>query len=232
MDSGEVRKVLMPTARYSLLCLIAIFGAISSAFAQSSPHQLEILLEKNAETGWRTAEPGEILDQGNEVRFRLTSNVDGRIYAYSRAPDGKTRLIFPSAGSQAGNRLTSGREFLLPEDGSFAIDGPAGHEIIYWVISPEDNRAPPAQISQLLRPIGPTPPRLTPSCDDTVLRARGSCVDATAGAQQFSLPKSSTTPDGLRARSIAITKDLRSSVITAPRSRDGFIIFEYRIAHR
>ena len=223
----------MMAARYSVLCLLVAFGANTLALAQSAAgdHRLEILLERRDQQTWRVSEPGEVLEQGNEVRFRLTSNLDGRLFAYNRAPDGEARLIFPNDESETDNRITSGREFLLPEDGSFAIDGPAGHEVIYWVVSPEDEREPPVLISQLLGPSRPVPPRLTPSCDDTVLRARGVCTDNRAGAQQFALPKASEMPRGLQARSINIEADQRAAVITTPRARDGFIIFEYRIAH-
>lgn len=217
--------------RIAPILLTAVAAALAAAPPPLEQQELEVVVEKRGPSGWDVAEPGLVLDQGDQVRFRLTSNIDGRLYVYNRGAEGRSELIFPQDPSAAENRLEAGREFLMPKDGAFGISGPAGHEVIYWVVSPEDQGAPPQEISQLLGPARPTPPRFTPSCDETVLRARSICVDRTAGAQALA-PTQSTVPGGLRARAITIRKDKASAVITSPRSRDGFVIFEYRLAHR
>lgn len=201
--------------------------------AAAEDQRLEVVLEKRSSAGWGVAEPGQVLDQGDEVRFRLTSNLDGRLYVYNRSPEGRSELIFPADDSGTANRLEAGREFLMPEEGAFGIEGPPGHDLIYWVVSPEESRRPPREISQLLAPANlPPPPRFTPSCDETVLRARSLCVDPEAGAQSLTPVEQSTVPGGLRTRAITIEQGKDAAVITSPRSRDGFVIFEYRLAHR
>jgi len=201
--------------------------------AVAEDQRMEVVLEKRSAAGWGVAEPGQVLDQGDEVRFRLTSNMDGRLYVYNRTPEGRSELIFPDGASSTENRLEAGQEFLMPEDGAFGIEGPPGHDLIYWVVSPEESRRPPMEISQLLTPANlPAPPRFTPSCDETVLRARSLCVDPAAGAQVLKPVSQSTSSGTLKTRSITIEQDRNAAVITSPRSRDGFVIFEYRLAHR
>ena len=214
------------------LIAISCAAAIASAEPPAAQQELEVVVEKRSAAGWQVAEPGQVLEHGDQVRFRLTSNIDGRLYVYNRNPEGRSELIFPQDPAAAANRLDAGEEFLMPRDGAFGLSGPPGHEVIYWVVSPEEEREPPREISQLLGPARPTPPRFTPSCDETVLRARSICVDQTAGAQALEPVNQSVVPGGLRARAIVIRKDRASAVITSPRARDGFVIFEYRLAHR
>ncbi len=213
------------------LTAFVIATSLTAAPPPLERQELEVVVERRTPDGWGVTAPGQVLDQGDQVRFRLTSNVAGRLYVYNRNREGRSELIFPNAASTTENRLAAGEQFLMPRDGAFSLDGPAGHEVIYWVVSPEESREPPLEISSLLRT--PTkPPRFNPSCDETVLRARSICIDQTAGAQAFEAPNQSTIPGGLRARAIEIRKGQAGAVITSPRSRDGFIIFEYRLAHR
>ena len=192
----------MPAARFSVLCLLAalVGAAVSSAQSAAGDHRLEILLEKRDQQQWRVAEPGEVLEQGNEVRFRLTSNLDGRLFAYNRAPDGEARLIFPNAESETDNRISSGREFLLPEDGSFGIDGPPGHEVIYWVVSPEDERgAPRPNFSASWTDAASCPPASIPPVTTRYSGLAVSVRTSVPALSSFALPNSSELPDGLQA---------------------------------
>ncbi len=87
----------MMAARYSVLFLLVALEGPPSQSAQSAAgdHRLEILLERRDRQVWRVAEPGEVLEQGNEVRFRLTSNLDGRLcfdYCWAIVPTTECRL--------------------------------------------------------------------------------------------------------------------------------------------
>ncbi len=221
----------------SVLLTVLLLGAAYPAQAQQlRPRQsLEVTLERKATSDWQTVEPGRVLEQGDEVRFRLRSNLEGDLYAYNRGPGGQAQLIFPQPDSAQRNRLAPGGEVVIPEGGAFAISGPPGHDVVYWVVSPA-GQGPPAlpSLAAAQPPRRPAPPQLTPSCDETILRARSICVDQTAGPQAL---QSSESQDlfgggGLNARSIGVQRQLTSAVITAEPAENGVLVFEYRIPHR
>ena len=122
------------------------------------------------------------------------------------------------------NRIEAEMSYLVPEtEGAFRIAGPAGHEVVYWTITPAKVGEPD--------PLPPPPPpgkperaaRLEPRCDEAILRARGDCVDHSAGIQ--------TTRE--QARGLVFLKDEdQASVVAAPPELTGPVTFEFRLAHR
>ncbi|MBI1354633.1 MAG: DUF4384 domain-containing protein [Acidobacteria bacterium] len=193
--------------------------------------QLSVTLERLAGESWAAVEPGRVLEQGDQVRFRIASNLDGRLYVFNRNAEGASNLIFPREEIGADNALAPNHELLLPPGGdAFEISGPPGYEVVRWVVSPSDRPLGRTEIARFLAPptaSRPRPPLLAPSCDDTVLRSRSICVDNQAGAQSFA-----DAPPGLAARAIEIGGDEKTAVVSASTSQDGVLVFEYRIAHR
>ncbi len=199
------------------LALIASLGAEPIA-----DRKLSVTLERlAADESWAPVEPGRVLEQGDQVRFRVASNLAGKLYVFNRNAKGSSDLIFPMDEIAADNRISPESELLLPPDGNaFEISGPPGYEVVRWVVSPEDQPLAQADINRFLAP-RPQPPLLSPSCDDTILRSRSVCMDPKAGAW---------APEG--ARGIDIGGDEQTAVVTGSASSNGLLVFEYRIAHK
>ncbi len=221
-------KSLLPVLFLSLL-------APAAAQTLTPQKSLEVTLEKRGEKNWQAVEPGRVLDQGDEVRFRVRSNLDGELYAYNRGPGGQAELIFPRREVGQANRLSPGGEVVIPEDGAFSISGPPGHDVVYWVVSPA-GQGPPSlpNMAAAATPKRPAPPQLMPSCDETILRARSICIDQTAGAQTLQSTEAAGVfgDSDLHSRGIGVKRQLNSAVITAERADNGVLVFEYRIPHR
>jgi hypothetical protein len=88
-------------------------------------------------------------------------------------------------------------------------------------------------------PPGPGEPgaryRLLPRCDDGVFKARGDCVDTSAGPGTVNdpslLPRELVTiPDG--SRQLVFTERQDASVIASPTPLAGPIVYEFRLSHR
>lgn len=188
--------------------------------------KLAVTLERLAgEDRWSAVEPGQVLEQGDQVRFRVASNLAGKLYVFNQNAKGSSDLIFPAEQISADNRISPEDELLLPPGGNaFEISGPPGYEVVRWVVSPEDQPLAQADINRFLAPAQrsrPRPPMLSPSCDDTILRSRSVCLDPQAGAW---------ATEG--SRGVEIGGDERTAVVTSSATRDGVLVFEYRIAHR
>jgi hypothetical protein len=65
---------------------------------------------------------------------------------------------------------------------------------------------------------------LIPRCDDALFRARGECLDVSAGAQ--------SAGDGLTARDVSVVQGPGVSVVTPASTGDAPMVYEFRIAHR
>src|SRR5262245_29939580 len=153
--------------------------AASSLWAQS--HRVELVLERLDDNAWRAIDPGRVLDQGDHVRFRFRSNFDGYLYVMNQSTSGKYEQLFPREDTGRENGILASREYMVPATSTaFRITGPAGYEIVYWLVTPSKltdggPRTTPAASSP--RPA----PTLIPRCDDTILKARGDCIDSSAG---------------------------------------------------
>ena len=210
---------------------LTLLLAASLAAEPVGDRRLAVTLERLAGEDWFAVEPGRVLEQGDQVRFRIASNLDGRLYVFNRNAEGASDLIFPRDEISVDNALRPEQELLLPPGGdAFEIGGPPGYEVVRWVVSPPDRPLGQHEIARFLAPPAaarPRPPLLSPSCDDTVLRARSICVDRQAGAQAFD-----DAPAGLAARGIEIGGNDKTAVVSASAAQDGVLVFEYRIAHR
>src|SRR3954447_9916629 len=153
-----------------LACLIA-----SGLAAQSQ--SLEIVLERNQNSAWKTVDPGLVLGQGDLVRFRFRTTFDGYLYVINSGTSGAQSLLFPSDATGRNNRVHANQDYFVPSTGaSFKVAGPAGHDIVYWVVSPVPLDGNPAAA------LGRTPVRkpagtLVPRCDQPTRRPRAVCID-------------------------------------------------------
>ena len=216
-----------------LLFTVCLFAATALGQTQSlsqGPHRLEILLEKREGANWLVVDPGLVFQQGDRVRFRVRTNFDGYLYVMNQSTSGRSTLLFPGEDTGQKNHIEAGKDYLIPATrGWFRITGPAGHEVVYWVAAPVELQAPGAKPDYVPLPPPPkpgsVPPSLTPRCDDTVLRARGECVDTSAGptAAKDRLPDN---------REVTFIRQQKASVVASPATLKGPVVFEFRLAHR
>lgn len=203
------------------------------------PHRLEIVLERREADVWKAVDPGLVFQRGDRVRFKAKTNFGGYLYVMNRSTSGKYDLLFPTGEAGVKNQIQADREYLVPAtQGAFRVTGPPGQEIVYWLISPVEMKKDGADYVPLPPPPKPgkVPPNLIPRCDDTIMRARGDCVDTSAGAKPIG-PKGNV-PESLAGIAQATPPDVMfvrqqsASVVAAPATLEGPVIFEFRLAHR
>ncbi|MGH9627168.1 MAG: DUF4384 domain-containing protein, partial [Bryobacteraceae bacterium] len=164
---------LMP--RRAACALIACFLAAASLAAAApagKAHRMEITLERLEGKRWSGIDPRQVVESGARVRFRFRTNFDGYLYVTNQSTSGTTTLLFPRQDTGLENRVEAGRDYVVPAaTGAFRVEGPAGHDVISWLISPVSlgKPDPPSRTVSPMR-------SMVPRCDDTIFRARGECV--------------------------------------------------------
>lgn len=190
------------------------------AMAAGKPHRMEITLEKLDGKRWTQIDPGQVLEKGERVRFRFRANFDGYLYVTNQSTSGTNTLLFPREDTGSENRVEAGEEYLVPATmGAFRVDGPAGHDVVSWLISPV-SLGKPDPPSRTVSPIR----SMVPRCDDTIFRARGKCVDSSAGARP------SREEDS--ASGLMFIREKEASVVSSPVPLTGPVLYEFRLAHR
>jgi hypothetical protein len=74
---------------------------------------------------------------------------------------------------------------------------------------------------------------LIPRCDDSIFRARGLCIDSSAGPRN--VPAQEALPPGLpqiNPRELVIIQNKDTARVTSPSAFTGPVIYEFRVAHR
>ncbi len=227
---------------------VLILSPVVLAFSQSGPpsqstQHLEITLEWKKDGKWLPSDPGRIFDQQDLVRFRVKSDFEGHLYVMNHGTSGDYTLLFPREDTGKMNKIMAAQEYLIPaEEGAFQITGPAGHEIVYWLMSPVELSQEAAGAKSTYVPLSPPPKgakaaaTLIPRCDDTIFRARGDCVDSSAGPKE--VPAAEILPENLArvqvsdSRELSFIKKENSTLVSSPQSLHGPVIFEFRLAHR
>lgn len=222
---------------------LAIAALAAVAFGQSRTmteghHRMEIMLERFDGKAWHAIDPGLVLAQGDQVRFKYRTNFDGYLYVMNQSTSGKYEQLFPRDETGQDNRLVAGKEYQVPTgDTMFRIAGPAGHEIVYWLVTPArlSGAAPRYQPPPSEKKA--TPPTLMPRCDDGILKARGDCVDSSAGPKL--VPRDAEVPQNLAQAAgpngqgdLLFMRQKNTAVISSPVPLTGPVIYEFRLAHR
>ena len=156
------------------LCLAAALafpqsGSVSHTMTEGS-HRMELVLERLDRDTWRTIDPGLVLAQGDRVRFKFRTNFDGYLYVMNQSTSGTYEQLFPRDETGQDNRIAASPEYQVPAtSAAFRIAGPAGHEVVYWMVSParlsDTTPRPPS-----LPATKAAPPNLIPRCDDVILQ--------------------------------------------------------------
>jgi len=207
--------------------------AAQDAPAKPQPAQrMEITLERQQGSQWKAVDPGFVFDKGDRVRFRFRANFDGYLYVMDYGTSGSYSLLFPREETGRENRIESGKEYQVPATQAwFRIDGPPGHDIVYWLVSPM------ALANSTGLPRTKQPPKtLLPRCDDSIFRARGLCIDSSAGLR--GIPETEALPENLkgvpraRSRELVIMRKEDSSLVSSPVPLTGPVVYQFRLAHR
>jgi hypothetical protein len=196
---------------------------------------VEIVLERHENSAWKTIDPGLVLAQGDLVRFRFRTTFDGYLYVINSGTSGAQSVLFPGDATGRNNRVQAGKEYSVPSNGaSFKVAGPAGHDVVYWLVSPvplEGNPAAAFKSSETARPAG----KLIPRCDQSLFRARGLCIDSTAGPRNVpaeeALPSALSAVPNMTRRELVIVQDKNKARVSSSGNLTGPVVYEFRLAH-
>lgn len=222
---------------------IAAAAALAGlALAQSrtmtqGAHRMELVLERLDGRDWKAVDPALVLAQGDRVRFKFRTNFDGFLYVMNQSSSGKYEQLFPRAETGEENRVAANRQYQVPATSTaFRIAGPAGYEVVYWLVTPAKLTDAPPRFGAPPPDMTVKPLTLIPRCDDSVLRARGDCVDHSAGLKL--VPRDAELPQNLAGAAEATPRDLlvmqqqNTAVIASTAPLTGPVIYEFRLAHR
>ena len=201
---------------------------------------MEIRVERRENGVWKMVDPGLVFERNDQVRFRYRANFAGYLYVVNRSTSGKVERLFPREETGQDNRIAAGKDYAIPAtEAVFRIAGPAGHELIYWLASPvelaKDAGLQPDTSS--LPPVSkPRPDDLIPRCDDAIFRARGDCVDSSAGPQGIApgeqLPRGLSGAGNATPRDLLFLREEKTTVVASPVPLTGPIVYEFRLAHK
>ena len=220
-----------------------IVGLASQCAVQAaeSPQQIRITVERLDAGRWKAANAASVFASGDRVRFEITASFSGFLYVMNQGTSGAYDLLFPRSDIGGDNRLEVLKTYLIPEGDAFRVSGPPGQDIVYWLISPIDlgnqyKPLPPPRTGSL-------PSSLKPRCDDLIFKARGECIDHSAGLKPIAAGE--TLPDNLKGvgtpREMMFIQDgglqkehgqKESVVISSPTPLTGPVVYELRLAHR
>ena len=215
------------------VCTCAVVLASFLIADTESPRKIRIELERLQNGAWNAVDPGLVLAQGDRVRFRIETNFSGYVYVINYGTSGSYSVLFPSKQAGSSNKITAGESRQIPSgDLIFRISGPAGQDIVYWIVSPVElpgyGATPPAG------PPSNRPAILIPRCDDTLLRARGECIDSTAGTRDLDQTNPGPAPlkSGEKPADLTFLREDKNSIVASSASAQGPMIYEFRIAHK
>jgi len=203
--------------------------------AAAAPPALHISLERKLPDGKVEAMASDhVFDTGDVVHFRVESEFDGYLYVMDQGTSGRFTTVFPTSEAGADNRVRRGQTFSIPsqEESWYQISGPAGFDVLYFLLSP-DALVPPVA-SSFAAP-GPVS-SLKPRCNDAVFRARGECTDINAGPAP--LPKGEPLPAplapmaGMASRDITIVQKNDGVTVGSKGNTRGPVIYTFRMAHQ
>jgi hypothetical protein len=219
---------------------VSLVVLCAAAFPQThtmtqGAHRMELLLERREGSNWKTIDPGLVLAQNDFVRFRFRTNFDGYLYVTNFSTSGAYDLLFPNEKTGQENRVTAGKEYLVPATTTaFRISGPPGHEVVYWMVTPVRLAEPAPHFEPPDHKA--TPLTLIPRCDDAILHARGDCIDSSAGPKLVprgeDIPQSLVGPADAGRRDLLFMRQKDTAVISSPAPLTGPVVYEFRLAHR
>lgn len=217
----------------------AAFAAVCCIAADLQ--KMEVSVERKIGDRIERMDPNHVFEPGDMVRFRFKPSFDGYLYVMDHSTSGRYVLLFPKEETGLENRIEHNRTYVLPmtESGWFRIEGPSGHEVLYWVVSPaklSDAGTGSFALPKLPADSTPLDPAITPRCDDAIFKTRGDCIDVTAGAQPVKtskeLPPTISPLADPTARGIVVMKSDKKTSVVAPAGSDAPFVYTFHLAHK
>jgi hypothetical protein len=228
------------SVRLRAIAAAAVFAGLGLAQTRTmteGAHRMEITLERLNGNDWSAVDPALVLAQGDRVRFKFRTNFDGFLYVMNQSTSGKYEQLFPRLETGQQNSVTANQQYQVPATSTaFRIAGPAGYEVVYWLVTPGRLTDAPPRFGAPPPDLTVKPPTLIPRCDDSVMRARGDCVDHSAGLKL--VPRGEEMPQNLAAAAETSPRDLlfmqqkETAVIASTAPLTGPVIYEFRLAHK
>ena len=217
--------------------LLLVLALLPAGYSQTKNltqgvHRMELSLERLDGSAWHAIDPALVLAQGDRVRFRFRTNFDGYLYVTNQSTSGKYDQLFPRNETGQDNHIVASREYQVPATSvAFKIAGPAGHEVVYWLVSPVRlNDVPTIPTGHKTTPL-----TLTPRCDEGIMKARGDCVDSSAGPKlvprDLEIPFKAPTATAA-SKDLLFMRQQNTSVISSAEPLTGPVIYEFQLAHR
>ncbi len=203
-----------------------------TASAAAPEMVVDITLERKHDGKIEAMAAGHVFAAGDIIRLKVLSHYDGYLYVMDQGTSGKFSTVFPAIQTGSDNRVHALKQYLVPavEDGWFEVNGPAGFDVLYFLLSPAPLATP--VLSSFAAP-GPVS-SLKPRCNDDIFRARGECTDDSAGPAALptgqELPAPLAPLAGGASRDITFTNKANGTVgvqgeSTAP------MLYTFRLAH-
>lgn len=244
---GKAVSMLRRLSSILLACYaVSLPAQVAAPAAAAAPVRLvTIQLQQKSGKKVRNVDPRYVFNSGDIVRFVLHPSVNAYLYVVDLTTSGHYEVLFPRADTGNNNHIVPGRSYLLPatQNGWFEVTGPAGHERLYFVMSPidltigqvrgraEGHSAPLPEAAP-----GVVPPDMTPRCDDKFFQSRGLCIDPTAGPHQVSpseqLPRGLLGDGQVASRDLKFTRKSSASEVESNSPLQGPVVYEFLLAHK
>jgi len=214
----------------------ALFALAAAGWA-ADPQRIRLTVEREEGSAWRMMNPATVFSPNERLRFRLTTNFSGFLYVMNRGTAGTYELLFPRTDTGSDNRVEAGKEYVVPAtEGSFRVGGPAGQDMMYWLVSPVALASGYQRLPSAPPHEPNAPSSLRPRCDDTVFKARGECIDNSAGVRPVEpgekLPSNLSGVTGAAPRQLLFLEEKGGTVLSSEQPLTGPVIYELRLAHR
>ena len=145
--------------------------------ATPAGRSLKVGLQVKRGENWQAVDPRTVLHTRDEIQFRFETSGAGYLYVFDISSGGKGSWLYPRADQGQINRVEPGQAYVIPGiNGSFTVGGDAGYDVTYWIVSPT-----PLDLGEFYQPQVTQPNTLRPRCGETLLKARGMCLDDRAG---------------------------------------------------
>jgi hypothetical protein len=244
MRGCNIQRSLSFSASSFLISLVALAALDVRAQNPGSPGLLSIRLEQRKGNTIQAVPQSTVFRNGDILRFRLASRIDGYLYVVDKGTTGSTAVLFPgTSAATSTNHIEINRSYPVPADGDgwFEVSGPAGFDTLYFLVSVSaitlpSGYQPASPDSAHPQSTPPPPPGLLPRCDDAIFKARGECLDGSAGVAP--LPPDAAVPRELvplartASRDIVLANDGDDTAIQSAPTAKLPLIYTFRLAHR
>ena len=234
----------MTHSKHGFALTALLVGMAQMAGAQKEAalsSRVDLILEKKEGNTIRQIDPTHVFAEGDWIRFRVRSGVNGFLYVMNRNSSGKYEQLFPRMGGSPERSIKIGKEYVVPdsEGGWFRVQAPPGYETVYFLISPMDlGKSLPAgaEAAGDGHEAADAFATATPRCDDELFRTRGECLDTNAGLkpvqQGEKLPDKFSQVPAATSRDLVVVKESNDTSVSSTEPFEAPVIYYFRIAHR